>query len=151
MSASSGRKYSASPQLSARKLCSSGNVRQLGASPSRTNLPKTSSAPKLSGDELSPAKFKKQPAVAATGAAAAASKNGSSSCSSSTCHQSTSTPSAGKSRWQKLFSALKKGKGAGDESHEDTYRLKHSHNCSNEAVKAGISNMKGYKKTNQDR
>ncbi len=32
-----------------------------------------------------------------------------------------------------------------------SYRLKHSHNCSNEELRAGISNMKGYKKANQDR
>ena len=31
------------------------------------------------------------------------------------------------------------------------YRLKHSHNCSNSELRAGVSNMKGYKKANQDR
>ncbi len=60
-----------------------------------------------------------------------------------------------KSRWQKLFSALKKNKGgggaAGPGGSADAFCLKHSHNCSNSFLRAGISNMKGYKKANQDR
>ena len=62
-----------------------------------------------------------------------------------------------KSRWQKLFSAFKKTKGPGGSGHggvaasSDAYCLKHSHNCSNSFLRAGISNMKGYKKANQDR
>jgi len=31
------------------------------------------------------------------------------------------------------------------------HSLKHSHNCSNTTLRAGVSNMKGYKKSNQDR
>ncbi len=64
---------------------------------------------------------------------------------------------SGKSRWQKLFSAFKKnkhnssGSGQGTGSASDAYCLKHSHNCSNSFLRAGISNMKGYKKANQDR
>ena len=59
-----------------------------------------------------------------------------------------------KSRWQRLFSAFRKNKygGGGAGSHSsDTFCLKHSHNCSNSFLRAGISNMKGYKKANQDR
>ena len=67
------------------------------------------------------------------------------------------------SRWQKLFSSFKKSKnstvnsssgsshGSGSAHAEDAFSLKHSHNCSNSFLKAGISNMKGYKKANQDR
>ena len=61
------------------------------------------------------------------------------------------------SRWQKLFSAFKKNKGGGSGSgggaggNTEAFCLKHSHNCSNSFLRAGISNMKGYKKTNQDR
>ena len=67
------------------------------------------------------------------------------------------------SRWQKLFSSFKKNKngavnqsggnnhGSGPAHSEDAFSLKHSHNCSNSFLKAGISNMKGYKKANQDR
>ena len=67
------------------------------------------------------------------------------------------------SRWQKLFSSFKKSKnggvshssahshGSGPAHSEDAFSLKHSHNCSNSFLKAGISNMKGYKKANQDR
>ena len=67
------------------------------------------------------------------------------------------------SRWQKLFSTFKKNKnggngnfgahghGSGPAHSEDAFSLKHSHNCSNSFLKAGISNMKGYKKANQDR
>ena len=62
-----------------------------------------------------------------------------------------------KSRWQRLFSAFRKNKyghggngGAGSHS-SDAFCLKHSHNCSNSFLRAGISNMKGYKKANQDR
>jgi hypothetical protein len=39
----------------------------------------------------------------------------------------------------------------GSSSSEQAFRLKHSHNCANAALRAGISNMKGYKKANQDR
>ena len=67
------------------------------------------------------------------------------------------------SRWQKLFSSFKKTKngavsnstgnnhGSGPAHSDDAFSLKHSHNCSNSFLKAGISNMKGYKKANQDR
>jgi len=33
----------------------------------------------------------------------------------------------------------------------DASSLKHSHNCSNSGLRVGVSNMKGYKKSNQDR
>jgi hypothetical protein len=66
-----------------------------------------------------------------------------------------SSPSASPaplSKWQKLFSAFKKTKTTtGVTSSAEAYRLKHSHNCSNSLLRAGISNMKGYKKANQDR
>ena len=67
------------------------------------------------------------------------------------------------SRWQKLFSSFKKNRNGavsqtGTTNHgnapvhsDDAFSLKHSHNCSNSFLKAGISNMKGYKKANQDR
>ena len=72
-------------------------------------------------------------------------------------------PNVQQSRWQKLFSSFKKSKngavsnpsgsnhGSGPAHAEDAFSLKHSHNCSNSFLKAGISNMKGYKKANQDR
>ena len=62
-----------------------------------------------------------------------------------------------KSGWQKLFSAFKKNKGGKDGSgggagaSSEAFCVKHSHNCSNSFLRAGISNMKGYKKSNQDR
>jgi len=62
-----------------------------------------------------------------------------------------------KSGWQKLFSAFKKNKGGKDGSgggagaSTEAFCVKHSHNCSNSFLRAGISNMKGYKKSNQDR
>ena len=59
------------------------------------------------------------------------------------------------SRWQKLFSTFKKNRGpagtGSSPSASDSHCLKHSHNCSNSQLRAGISNMKGYKKANQDR
>ena len=60
------------------------------------------------------------------------------------------------SRWQKLFSTFKKnrsssGGGSSPNAGENSHCLKHSHNCSNSQLRAGISNMKGYKKANQDR
>ena len=63
-------------------------------------------------------------------------------------------PLTNKSKWHKLFSAFKKNKGQGSANSgnaNDAFCLKHSHNCSNSFLRAGISNMKGYKKTNQDR
>ena len=65
-------------------------------------------------------------------------------------------PLTNKSKWHKLFSAFKKNKGPGGHgansgNANDAFCLKHSHNCSNSFLRAGISNMKGYKKTNQDR
>lgn len=51
-----------------------------------------------------------------------------------------------KSRWQRLLGAFRRNRSA-----EDAHCLKHSHNCSNATLRAGISNMKGYKKVNQDR
>ena len=43
------------------------------------------------------------------------------------------------------------GSGGGAGGNTEAFCLKHSHNCSNSFLRAGISNMKGYKKTNQDR
>ena len=65
-------------------------------------------------------------------------------------------PLTNKSKWHKLFSAFKKNKGPGHHgansgNANDAFCLKHSHNCSNSFLRAGISNMKGYKKANQDR
>lgn len=57
---------------------------------------------------------------------------------------------SGESRWHKLLSSFRTrrlGPGGGAETHS----LKHSHNCANSRLRAGVSNMKGYKKTNQDR
>ena len=85
------------------------------------------------------------------------------STSSSISSMSRQHPNAQQSRWQKLFSSFKKNKngavsntsssnhGSGPAHAEDAFSLKHSHNCSNSFLKAGISNMKGYKKANQDR
>ena len=67
---------------------------------------------------------------------------------------SSASPAAPQSRWQRLFSSFKKNRGAsgtGPSHSSDSHCLKHSHNCSNSFLKAGISNMKGYKKANQDR
>ena len=85
------------------------------------------------------------------------------STSSTVSSMSRQHPNAQQSRWQKLFSSFKKNKngatsnssgnnhGSGPAHAEDAFSLKHSHNCSNSFLKAGISNMKGYKKANQDR
>ncbi len=71
-------------------------------------------------------------------------------------------------RWRKLLASLRKtrvddagagaGAGAGGGGGNGgaaglaaSYRLKHSHNCSNSELRVGVSNMKGYKKANQDR
>ncbi len=103
--------------------------------------------------------------------AAVACKSPSRSCMSgrSSAGAAAAAATSGKSRWRKLLSSLRKtkvsadaeaggdqvasgggggGKGAGGVA---AYRLKHSHNCSNSELRAGISNMKGYKKANQDR
>ena len=46
------------------------------------------------------------------------------------------------SRWQKLLNSFKtKKREAG--SHQDSFSLKHSHNCANSRLKVGVSNMKG--------
>ena len=55
------------------------------------------------------------------------------------------------SRWHRLFSSLRtKGKD-GEGSSIDSSSHKHSHNCANNSLRVGVSNMKGYKKSNQDR
>ena len=63
--------------------------------------------------------------------------------------------SSNRSRWQRLLGAFRRSKhgagGAGKGNPEDAHKRKHSHNCSNAVLRAGISNMKGYKKVNQDR
>ena len=53
------------------------------------------------------------------------------------------------SRWHKLFNSFKNKKREGNASSD--FSLKHSHNCANSRVRVGVSNMKGYKKNNQDR
>ncbi len=55
------------------------------------------------------------------------------------------------SRWRKLLGSLKLGgrEGAGA-GHSDSYSLKHSHNCANSHLRVGVSNMMGYKKSNQE-
>lgn len=59
------------------------------------------------------------------------------------------------SKWQKLLSAFRKNRSSSSHSSAshsaDAFCLKHSHDCSNSFLRAGISNMKGYKKANQDR
>lgn len=53
------------------------------------------------------------------------------------------------SRWHKLFNSFKNKKREGNAPSD--FSLKHSHNCANSRVRVGVSNMKGYKKNNQDR
>ena len=62
----------------------------------------------------------------------------------------TSLP-AQESRWRKLLSSMKRGGGreGGGPGHSESFSLKHSHNCANNSLRAGVSNMMGYKKSNQ--
>ena len=57
---------------------------------------------------------------------------------------------SGESRWHKLLSSFRTRR-LGPGGCAETHSLKHSHNCANSRLRAGVSNMKGYKKTNQDR
>ena len=87
-----------------------------------------------------------------TTATASTSSSSASSSTSAASASTTTTAAASMSKWQKLFSAFKKTKSSsGPANSAEAHRLKHSHNCSNSLLRAGISNMKGYKKANQDR
>lgn len=61
-------------------------------------------------------------------------------------------PGSRESRWHRLLSTFKnKKREGGGVSQHDSFCLKHSHNCANSQLRVGVSNMKGYKKSNQDR
>ncbi|XP_023330650.1 probable protein phosphatase 2C T23F11.1 isoform X2 [Eurytemora carolleeae] len=55
------------------------------------------------------------------------------------------------SRWHRLLTTFKSKNKDGTNSNIDSSSQKHSHNCSNNGLRVGVSNMKGYKKSNQDR
>ena len=55
------------------------------------------------------------------------------------------------SRWHKLLSSFRTRKSGDGAGQNESFSLKHSHNCANSRLRVGVSNMKGYKKSNQDR
>ena len=55
------------------------------------------------------------------------------------------------SRWHKLLSSFRTRKSEAGGGQSESFSLKHSHNCANSRLRVGVSNMKGYKKSNQDR
>ena len=83
-------------------------------------------------------------------------------------HLFSSQQAGRESRWQKLLNSFKTRKRETSGGQAESFSLKHSHNCANNRVRVGVSNMKGdldwstwntsagrnlsgYKKTNQDR
>ena len=55
------------------------------------------------------------------------------------------------SKWHKLLSSFRTKKSGEGSGQNESFSLKHSHNCANSRLRVGVSNMKGYKKSNQDR